>query len=203
MLKYLSLCTVLHVFISRKRLKENSLVFYSKRSFVLFKTLKPFQRIKMQKQPSQVSPINNYLCYNISRWNFRLHGGFTKFHALISHWWNLVNLGECSKFHTETLLISKLGRCETCEGFFRTFLFKIFIDTPCYIRKIFTFEEIIFLLERCIVKKKTYLCECLAGEMAGHIRKRFLLYPDIEIANFKRMDRDNSNAHSVYMYIMC
>ena len=38
--------------------------------------------------------------------------------------------------------------------------------------------------------------------MAGHIRKRFLLYPDIEIANFKRMDRDNSNAHSVYMYIM-
>ena len=35
-----------------------------------------------------------------------------------------------------------------------------------------------------------------------HIRKRFLLYPDIEIANFKRMDRDNSNAHSVYMYIM-
>ena len=34
------------------------------------------------------------------------------------------------------------------------------------------------------------------------IRKRFLLYPDIEIANFKRMDRDNSNAHSVFMYIM-
>ena len=33
-------------------------------------------------------------------------------------------------------------------------------------------------------------------------RKRFLLYPDIEIANFKRMDRDNSNAHSVFMYIM-
>ena len=44
--------------------------------------------------------------------------------------------------------------------------------------------------------------QCPAGEMAGHIRKRFLLYPDIEIANFKRMDRDNSNAHSVFMYIM-
>ena len=69
--------------------------------------------------------------------------------------------------------------------------------------KIFTFEEIIFLLERCIVKKKTYLCECSTGEMVGHIRKRFLLYPNIEIANFKQRDRDNGNAHSVYMYIMC
>ena len=38
--------------------------------------------------------------------------------------------------------------------------------------------------------------------MAGHIRKRFLLYPENEIANFKERDRDNSNAHSVYMYIM-
>ena len=27
-----------------------------------------------------------------------------------------------------------------------------------HINKIFTFEEIIFLLERCIVKRKTYLC---------------------------------------------
>ena len=72
-----------------------------------------------------------------------------------------------------------------------------------HIKKIFTFGEIIFLLERCIVKKKTYLCECPAGEMAGHIRKRFLLYPENEIANFKERDRDNSNAHSVYMYIMC
>ena len=34
------------------------------------------------------------------------------------------------------------------------------------------------------------------------IRKRFLLYPDTEIAKFKLKDRDNSNAHSVYMYIM-
>ena len=33
-------------------------------------------------------------------------------------------------------------------------------------------------------------------------RKRFLLYPDTEIANFQLKDRDNSNAHSVYMYIM-
>ena len=40
--------------------------------------------------------------------------------------------------------------------------------------------------------------QCPAGEMAGHIRKRFLLYPCIEIANFKERDRDNSNAHSVY-----
>ena len=33
-------------------------------------------------------------------------------------------------------------------------------------------------------------------------RKRFLLYPNIEIANFKQEDIDNSNAHSVSMYIM-
>ena len=39
-------------------------------------------------------------------------------------------------------------------------------------------------------------------EMAGHIRKRFLLYPNIEIANFKGKDRDNSNAHSVLVHIM-
>ena len=38
--------------------------------------------------------------------------------------------------------------------------------------------------------------------MAGYIRKRFLLYPNIEIANFKERDRDNSNAHSVFVYIM-
>ena len=38
--------------------------------------------------------------------------------------------------------------------------------------------------------------------MAGHIRKRFLLYPDTEIANFQLKDRDNVNAHSVFMYIM-
>ena len=40
------------------------------------------------------------------------------------------------------------------------------------------------------------------GEMVGLIRKRFLLYPDTEIANFQQKDRDNSNAHSVFMYIM-
>ena len=39
----------------------------------------------------------------------------------------------------------------------------------CNIDKIFTFGEIIFLLERCIVKKKTYLCVCSAREMVGHI----------------------------------
>jgi len=35
-----------------------------------------------------------------------------------------------------------------------------------------------------------------------HIRKRFLLYPSIEIGKFQQEDRDNSNAHSVYSYIM-
>ena len=82
----------------------------------------------------------------------------------------------------------------------KVIFFLIIVD---YIRKIFTFEEIIFLLERCIVKKENVYLQCPAGEMAGHIRKRFLLYPCIEIANFKERDRDNSNAHSVYMYIMC
>ena len=88
--------------------------------------------------------------------------------------------------------------------YFNLCLFPLYFssDITCHIRKIFTFGEIIFLLERCIVKKKTYLCECPAGEMAGYIRKRFLLYPNIEIANFKERDRDNSNAHSVFMYIM-
>ena len=43
----------------------------------------------------------------------------------------------------------------------------------------------------------------MSGWRNGRIcRKRFLLYPDIEIANFKQRDRDNSNAHSVYVYIM-
>ena len=34
-------------------------------------------------------------------------------------------------------------------------------------------------------KKENVYLQCPAGEMAGHIRKRFLLYPNIEIANFK------------------
>ena len=50
--------------------------------------------------------------------------------------------------------------------------------------------------------KRKRILQCPAGEMAGHIRKRFLLYPDFEIANFQQGDRDNSNAHSVFMYIM-
>lgn len=33
--------------------------------------------------------------------------------------------------------------------------------------------------------------------MVGYVRKRFLLYPEIEIANFMQTDRGNSNAHSV------
>ena len=114
-----------------------------------------------------------------------------------------MNLGEGSKFHTETLWINELSIGETCEGFFRTFLFKNFIDNTCYIRKIFTFGEIIFLLERCIVKKKTYLCECPAREMARHIQESvfcFILKTKSPISNWK--DRDNSNAHSVYSYIM-
>ena len=64
-----------------------------------------------------------------------------------------------------------------------------------------TFEEIIFSVERCIVEKKTYLC-IVQPEKWPDTRKRFLLYPNIEIANFKGKDRDNSNAHSAYMYIM-
>ena len=71
-------------------------------------------------------------------------------------------------------------------------------------KKIFTFEEIIFSLERCIVKKETYLCIVQPEKWLGiHVRKRFLLYPNTEIANFQQKDRDNSNAHSVFMYIMC
>ena len=40
------------------------------------------------------------------------------------------------------------------------------------------------------------------GQKNGRIiRKRFLLYPEIEIAKFKERDRDNSNAHSLYICI--
>ena len=73
----------------------------------------------------------------------------------------------------------------------------------CNIRKIFTFGEIIFLTERCIVKKKTYLCLVRPEKWPDVLESVFLLYPDTEIANFQLKDRDNSNAHSVSMYIMC
>lgn len=65
------------------------------------------------------------------------------------------------------------------------------------------------MLERCIVKKKMYICG-VRLEKWSDIVKRFLLYPETEIANFKQKDRDNVNAHSVlYMsvqpmlYIFC
>ena len=75
----------------------------------------------------------------------------------------------------------KVGRC----SLLKTAVFLLFfIYIIHHFEKIFTFGEIIFLLERCIVKKKTYLCECPAREMVGHIRKRFLLYPDFEIGKF-------------------
>ena len=68
----------------------------------------------------------------------------------------------------------------------KTAVFLLFyINMIHHAEKIFTFGEIIFLIERCIVKKKTYLCECLAREMVGHIRKRFLLYPKIRNRQFQ------------------
>ena len=93
-LKFLSLHTVFHAFISKRGLKENALMFYLQCPFVLCKVQNPSKIIKMWKQPSLVSPMGNYLCYNTSRWNFSLHGGFTKFHTLICFsetWWSLVN----------------------------------------------------------------------------------------------------------------
>jgi len=52
----------------------------------------------------------------------------------------------------------------------KTAVFLLFcINMIHHAEKIFTFGEIIFLIERCIVKKKTYLCECLAREMVRHI----------------------------------
>ena len=76
----------------------------------------------------------------------------------------------------------------------------IFRSFVCRKQKIFTFEGIIFSKERCIVKKKRIFAT--SGWRNGRtIRKRFLLYPDTEIANFQQKDRDNSNAHSVFMYM--
>ena len=91
-LKFLSLHTVFHAFISKRGLKENALMFYLQCPFVLCRVLNPSKIIKMRKQPSQGSPTHNCLYYNIPRWNFWLHGGFTKFHTLIWHcetWWSL------------------------------------------------------------------------------------------------------------------
>ena len=47
-----------------------------------------------------------------------------------------------------------------------------------------------------------YLCDVLSEKWWDAKKAFFLLYPEIEIANFKQRDRDNSNAHSVYVYIM-
>ena len=52
----------------------------------------------------------------------------------------------------------KWGGCHTLKKPVFIFFFDIFFKNIHYIQKIFTFEEIIFSLERCIVKKKTYLC---------------------------------------------
>ena len=92
---------------------------------------------------------------------------------------------------TKTLLIHKLlndwcNECNVFDTLLKTTVFLLFcIYIFRYVDKIFTFEEIIFLLERCIVKKKTYLCRVQLEKWLD-IRKRFLLYPDFEIANFQQ-----------------
>ena len=43
----------------------------------------------------------------------------------------------------------------------------------CNIDKIFTFGEIIFLIERCIVKKKTYLCSVRLEKWPDTYKKAF------------------------------
>ena len=61
---------------------------------------------------------------------------------------------------------------------------------------------IIILQERCIVKKKTYICDVRPEKWLDIQESVFCFIRNIEIANFQLKDRDNSNAHSVYMYIM-
>lgn len=47
-----------------------------------------------------------------------------------------------------------------------------------------------------------YLCNTPVGEMAGvYIRKRFLLYPEIEIANFSRGIETIWRSSVLYMYV--
>ena len=42
-----------------------------------------------------------------------------------------------------------------------------------------------------------YLCDVLSEKWWDAKKAFFLLYPEIEIANFKQRDGDNDNAHSV------
>jgi len=67
---------------------------------------------------------------------------------------------------------------------------------------IFTFEEIIFLKKRCIVRKKAYLCRAWPEKWPGYKESGscFILVSKLPISNKK--GRDNDNAHSVYMYII-
>jgi hypothetical protein len=78
--------------------------------------------------------------------------------SLMSLLWasDISDIRKTSTLHVGILIFSGLQHlCDECNRISKVNFFLIIAH---YIRKIFTFEEIIFLLERCIVKKKTYLC---------------------------------------------
>ena len=69
---------------------------------------------------------------------------------------DISDMRKTSTFHWEILILNGLRySCNECNEIGKV---NLFFNISYYIRKIFTFEEIIFLLERCIVKKKTYIC---------------------------------------------
>ena len=97
-------------------------------------------------------------------------------------WWQ-----ECREFR----LMIGLGL------FFLIFLQKY----PLYSENFYLWRNNI-LIRALHCKKENVSLQCLAGEMAGYVESVFCFILNTEIANFNRKDRDNSNAHSVYVYIM-
>ena len=73
----------------------------------------------------------------------------------LAHKSDISDMRKTSTLHVGILIFNGLQHlCDECNEIKKVIFFIIIIY---YIRKIFTFEEIIFLLERCIVKKKTYI----------------------------------------------
>ena len=70
-----------------------------------------------------------------------------------------------------------------------------------YIRIFFTFEEIIFYQSVALLERKTYLCNVRSEKWLGDKKAFFCFILNSKSPISHRKDRDNGNAHSVYMCI--
>ena len=96
---------------------------------------------------------HNWLIYNTSPCNDKQKCHVTDVTFITS---DISDMRKTSTLHVGILIFNGLQHlCDECNRISKVNFFLIIAH---YIRKIFTFEEIIFLLERCIVKKKTYIC---------------------------------------------